>query len=321
MNQLVSVVIPVFNTEEHLERCVSSLIHQTYAPLEIVLVDDGSTDKSGELCDSFAAENPTIRVFHTSNCGASHARNIGIEESKGDYLIFVDSDDYVDEQMVEELAKDMNRNNSDLSISALEKSEQEDFCIDLKPENESGILFLSEKHLIFGPTQKLYKSKHAKEIVFPENVKYGEDLLFNLDYLRRIKTVSYINKCFYHYCRRDNTLSTKVRWNMFDNDIFLHESLMKWYDEIGVLGNRIKTFLYNRILDTAINSICLTFLKECPLNQIEIEKLIRRIITNELVVNSLQIADTSKYARWQIDLIKQQKARALSCIALIKRAI
>lgn len=321
MNELVSVVVPVFNTEDHLERCVSSLLHQTYVPLEIILVDDGSTDRSGELCDEFAAGNACVRVFHTLNYGVSHARNIGTKESKGVFLTFVDSDDYVDKNMVEELVKDIKKNSSDLSVSALENNEEPDFCIDLNSENEDKVFFLSEKYLIFGPTQKLYRTKYAKEAVFPENVKYGEDLLFNIDYLRRIKTVSYIKKCFYHYCRSENSLSARVRWDMFDNDIVLHESLMRWYEEIGVMRNRIKAFLYDRILDTAVNSICMTFRKDCSMSREETEEFIKRIIINDLVVSSLQIADTSKYAKWQIDLIKRRKAKILSCIALFKRVI
>lgn len=100
---MISVVVPVYNTKEYLERCVKSLLAQTYTDMEIILVDDGSTDGSGEICDRFAAGEQRIRVFHKENGGSSSARNLGIDNAKGDYIGFVDSDDYVDADMYERL--------------------------------------------------------------------------------------------------------------------------------------------------------------------------------------------------------------------------
>ena len=92
---LISVIVPVYNIEKYLERCVNSIREQTYTNLEILLVDDGSTDSSGTICDKFAEEDNRVRVFHKENGGSSSARNLGIAEAKGEYLGFVDSDDYI----------------------------------------------------------------------------------------------------------------------------------------------------------------------------------------------------------------------------------
>ncbi len=100
---MISVIVPVYNTKEYLERCVNSLLAQTYGDMEIILVDDGSTDGSGRLCDEFAAKDPRIRVAHKENGGSSSARNLGISLAKGEYIGFVDSDDYVDADMYERL--------------------------------------------------------------------------------------------------------------------------------------------------------------------------------------------------------------------------
>ena len=100
---MISVIVPVYNTKQYLERCVKSLQAQTFSELEILLVDDGSTDGSGELCDKFAAEDPRVKVFHKENGGSSSARNLGILKAAGEYLGFVDSDDYVDSDMYERL--------------------------------------------------------------------------------------------------------------------------------------------------------------------------------------------------------------------------
>ena len=98
---LISVIVPVYNIENYLERCVNSIREQTYNNLEILLVDDGSTDSSGALCDRFAEADERIRVFHKENGGSSSARNLGIAEAKGEYLGFVDSDDYISANMYE----------------------------------------------------------------------------------------------------------------------------------------------------------------------------------------------------------------------------
>lgn len=100
---MISVIVPVYNTKEYLERCVNSLLTQTYQDMEIILVDDGSTDGSGEICDRFAEREERIRAFHKENGGSSSARNLGIDNAKGDYIGFVDSDDYVDADMYERL--------------------------------------------------------------------------------------------------------------------------------------------------------------------------------------------------------------------------
>ncbi len=100
---MISVIVPVYNTREYLERCVNSVLVQTYQDMEIILVDDGSTDGSGEICDGFAERDGRVRVFHKENGGSSSARNLGIENAKGDYVGFVDSDDYVDADMYERL--------------------------------------------------------------------------------------------------------------------------------------------------------------------------------------------------------------------------
>lgn len=118
---LVSIIVPVYNIMEYLPRCVESLRNQTYENIEILLVDDGSTDGTGALCDRLAAEDPGIRVFHKENGGSSSARNLGIAQAKGDYLGFVDSDDYVEPDMYERLYRAIERN--DLPIAQTGRDE------------------------------------------------------------------------------------------------------------------------------------------------------------------------------------------------------
>ena len=116
MSKLISVIVPVYNVEKYLEKCVSSIVNQTYKNLEIMLVDDGSTDSSGKMCDEFAKKDDRIKVIHKPNGGLSDARNSALKIAKGDYIGFVDSDDYIADDMFETLCDLMEDNNSDISI-------------------------------------------------------------------------------------------------------------------------------------------------------------------------------------------------------------
>ena len=103
MQPLLSIIVPIYNVEQYLDRCIQSILNQTYQNLEIILVDDGSTDNSGEICDAFMMQDERVRVFHQENQGAAQAKNVGLREARGQYITIVDSDDIVKENMIEAL--------------------------------------------------------------------------------------------------------------------------------------------------------------------------------------------------------------------------
>ena len=112
----ISVIVPVYNVEQYLERCVDSIINQTYKNLEIILVNDGSTDNSGQLCDELAKKDSRIRVIHKENGGVSEARNFGVKEISGEYVIFIDSDDYINKRMINVLYSQIKLEEADVSV-------------------------------------------------------------------------------------------------------------------------------------------------------------------------------------------------------------
>ena len=116
MKELVSIIVPVYNLEKYIEKCVRSLLQQTYTNVEIILVDDGSRDESGEICDRLASEDSRIKVIHKENGGLSSARNCGIENATGEYIMFVDGDDFISELMVEKLYVALKDNCADISV-------------------------------------------------------------------------------------------------------------------------------------------------------------------------------------------------------------
>lgn len=179
---MISVIVPVYNTKEYLERCVNSLLMQTYQDMEIILVDDGSTDGSGEICDRFAEREERIRAFHKENGGSSSARNLGIDNAKGEYIGFVDSDDYVDADMYERLydavceyhvnAAQVGRDETDADGNTLP-----DICI--PPERDECIApekFMEELLMHRGDCSFCTKLI-CREMFFRENSSSGESLL------------------------------------------------------------------------------------------------------------------------------------------------
>ncbi|EHZ61025.1 glycosyl transferase 2 family protein [Streptococcus pneumoniae GA47210] len=116
MEDLISIVVPVYNVEKYLKKSIESILNQTYQNIEILLVDDGSTDSSGKICESFSKVDPRIRVFHKENGGLSDARNFGIEQMKGQYVAFIDSDDYISKDYVWKLYSSIKNNDSEVSI-------------------------------------------------------------------------------------------------------------------------------------------------------------------------------------------------------------
>lgn len=121
----VTVVVPVFNVEKYLHQCIESLLNQTYRNLEIILVDDGSTDNSGAICDKYRQKDQRIKVIHKCNQGLGFARNSGMKETTSDYITFMDSDDYADEDMIEELMRPIIDENADTVIGGFKKVNDE----------------------------------------------------------------------------------------------------------------------------------------------------------------------------------------------------
>lgn len=201
---MISIVVPVYKAEQHVGRCVDSILAQSFTNFEIILIDDGSPDRSGIICDEFAKSDERIRVIHKKNGGVSSARNAGIEVSSGEWLCFVDSDDYIVPTYLEDFCI---AGGQDLLIQGYKKEYQNgmvecfgfDNCTsDSIPE----ILSYTElNYIINSPCFKLFKKQIVKEnnIKFDEKTSYGEDHLFVLDYLKHIHNINYSNSKGYIY--------------------------------------------------------------------------------------------------------------------------
>lgn len=214
----VSVIIPTYNYEKYIDRCVSSVIRQTLRDIEIILVDDGSTDNTPAICDSLAEKDPRIKVIHKKNGGAASARNAGLEIASGEYACFFDSDDSVSENMVESLYNRLTESGADICSCLLslggEKLGNYDKEIIEFPQIKLGsaIPELMNTNLVpYSPCNSLYRLDIIKKysIVFSDYKKvFSEDALFNLMYFCVTRKRAYVNEPMYQINRHDGSLMT-----------------------------------------------------------------------------------------------------------------
>lgn len=213
--QLISVIVPVYNVEPYVEKCINSILQQTYQNIELLLVDDGSTDNSGAICDSFAKKDDRIRVLHQSNGGVSVARNVGLKNARGEFVLFVDADDYADEDMCSELLSVAIETNADIVFSDFYYDN--DTRVSLCSSNDNRVVTLSDQQdILFMVTDfdnkaginvwaKLFNRSKISNIWFKNGTPLGEDQLFVFEAVLSSKRVSKINKPFYHYVMRDGS--------------------------------------------------------------------------------------------------------------------
>ena len=220
---VISVIVPVYNVEKYLERCLSSIINQTFKNLEIILVDDGSKDSSGKICDEYLKKDRRIKVFHTENKGVCSARNIGIENSKGNWITFVDSDDWLEEEFCEELYKEIIRENSDVALCGYYRvigRNKEKINCDIKDKfvdsNQYLIKSLNPQTGYGFSHMKLYRSECIKNIKFNEELVVGEDALFNEMISENIKKGVVLSKPLYNYRINQNSVVKRYDEKYFE---------------------------------------------------------------------------------------------------------
>lgn len=226
-NKLISIIVPVYKVEEYLPKCVESLIGQTYKKLEIILVDDGSPDRCPMLCDEYALQDSRIKVIHKENGGLADARNAGIDIMSGEYVTFVDSDDYIHPQMVELLFKAMEQEKSDVAVSSWESVTEQDeknypvYAIDqytnfTGKEIQEKYIIKSDDRITFTVAwAKLYKSELFQTIRYPKG-KLHEDEYTTYKVLYNAERITYVDVPLYYYLTRESSIMGAFKAKRFD---------------------------------------------------------------------------------------------------------
>lgn len=232
---VISVIVPVYNVEPYLHKCLDSVVNQTYENLEILIVDDGSTDESGRICDEYT-KDVRVKVFHTENRGLSAARNLGLDNANGDWIGFVDSDDWIEPDMYEVLLKSAMETGADvvecgIFIKYPDRTERHKRYNRVLTGSEA-IRALLEEELSENAWNKLWKKSCFKSIRFPEG-RIFEDIATTYKIYKGINRLSSIKAEKYHYEQREGSLSRKKTMkNLSDFWLSHYERFMELYDEV-----------------------------------------------------------------------------------------
>ena len=214
---LISIIIPAYNIENYIAKCLDSLLNQTYKNIEIIVVDDGSSDNTGKVIDDYSSKYDNIKVIHKKNAGVSSARNSGIEVASGDYIGFVDGDDTVDENMFEILIKNAIKYDADISHCGYKMvfPSRIDYYHNtgtlVEQNNEIGLKdLLTGNRVEPGLWNKIYKKELFKDIKIDESIKINEDLLINYYLFKKAEKSIFYDKCFYNYTLRKGSAATST---------------------------------------------------------------------------------------------------------------
>lgn len=264
MKSSISIIVPIYKVESYLDRCINSLVGQTYKNIEIILVDDGSPDKCPQKCDDWAAKNSRIVVIHKENGGLSDARNAGIKRASGDYLLFVDSDDYIELDSCEKFIEIADKTQADIIVgNALQENPRGLIHMD-RTNLEEGRLYSSTDFIKLAINARewyapawfsLYKRSMYKE----KHLEYTKGLLHeDMEMLPRVffaaQTVSYLNEEFYHYVTRDDSIMGSA--NKQKNGKHIMKIYAEWKS------------LFDSVEDTELKRLLYGFLVKCYLRSV-----------------------------------------------------
>lgn len=304
--ELVSIIVPVYNAEEYIGTCIESIQKQSYQNIEILLVDDGSMDKSAEICDKYQQEDSRIKVFHRKNHGVSSSRNYGIEYATGDYIQFVDADDSLEPETVEENLKIVKETGAELVFFSfryhivdenkiLDKVFSEMFVGNAEEFFNKFFVTLINRELINPPWNKFISKKLLKntKVRFHEEYSICEDMAFSIEILNESKLTAFNPKMHYNY----NLKSTGSLVFRFHENYF--EALSYYYQKALQYCNRFKENEEAlRILDTSYVSLTIMYLKQisCYGNWDLKQKLnkIRSITYDSNLQNALRNSELGK---------------------------
>lgn len=235
----VTVIIPVYNAENYLVECINSVIEQTYRELQIILIDDGSNDSSGQICDQYQKCDSRIEVIHQENSGVGSARNIGLNHALGNYITFIDCDDVINGQMIEILVEKAIQNSLDIVVttlsrsrSVLKKTEVGNVRLyNFETITDDEFSDLLSKELLSGILGKLYKREFLENKRFRLGQQWGEDLCFNLKLFEMKPIIGFSDDSLYYYRVTQGSLSVGFKKNKYDDLIYTYKRLFSYICE------------------------------------------------------------------------------------------
>lgn len=295
-----SIIIPVYNCDKFLRRCIDSIINQEYRNIEIILIDDGSKDNSAKLCDDYANKDKRIKVIHKENAGVSQARNDGLKIAVGKYICFLDADDYIDDKYfieIEEILekyKDIELINfgfysdvDDFNFNKLSSDviNYEDRLYESHDDIKKDFINLWDHSMLYNPVNKVYVKEilDRNDITFP-NFNWGEDVFFNKCYLNVINSMYNSDKCFYHYVReREGAVTKSYKPEIFEIRKKEFEDFNEYFQQWKIEKNDYYEFSCRRYIERILGCIENVYCSKMKFKDRyrEIKKIIKDPITRE----------------------------------------
>lgn len=251
---LVSIIVPIYNTQRYLKKCLDSICNQSFSNIEILLVNDGSTDESLSIITEYEKMDNRLSVIDHNNAGVSVARNIGLNKAKGDYVLFIDSDDWIEKDMVETLVNNAILSHSDIACCQYDKSVRNDISkFEVWNQEKTLKEFIIHKKINGSLVNKLIKRELIDRIRFDPKIKYGEDALFCWQCLIKINSFCITNKILYHVTMHEDSASGGGSYKPIRRDcIVVWEKIT---DSAAVISDRLKTMSRAQLANMAFYSL------------------------------------------------------------------
>lgn len=263
-NELISIIVPIYNTEKYLGQCLDSIINQSYTNFEVLLVNDGSTDSSGIICQEYVENDSRFRYFEKDNGGVASARNLGLERSSGAYITFIDSDDWVEQNYLEVLYTALKENDTDVAISTYKRfaqdgvfylrsySKENDEFLNIGKRNRNSFLEILPKlgeldHSFYSISSKLIKRKIIGNLLFDEQVSYAEDLNFFFHLYLGVESVVFVRDYTYVYRTHDASTSQNVNELQALQELEIFKKMFQQIDRMG-----LPTFHYFKRMENVV---------------------------------------------------------------------
>lgn len=320
-DSLISIVIPIYNAEKYLEECLNSIKNQTYKNIEVIMVNDGSKDDSETICKRFSEDDTRFRYFTKVNGGVSSARNLGLDNVKGEYITFIDADDWIAEKHLELLINSIKKTNSDIGVSSYKEFNNKDtYYIRVYTKQEKNLLNFEkmnrDKFLSLFPklmsanvcfnnaVSKLFRKDLVKNLRFDTSIKYGEDLDFYFRLYLNVDSISYVDELTYVYRIHGDSTTSNFNQEHAEQELTIFKQMYEKIQEIGLptihYFNKLKKLLGLR-MDFLANKVLLN-------EYLEFLKNIEKTVTypNTLISVVIPIYNVSPYLRLCLESIKNQ---------------
>lgn len=319
----VSVIMPVYGVEKYVGKAIESIQAQTLKDFEFLIVDDGTKDHSGTICDEYAAKDPRITVIHKENGGAPSARNAAMDIAKGKYYYFMDSDDWAEPTMLEDMVALAEKTDAQLVVTGYyidtyysdtayytQEQTQPDALYESKEAFRHAAYALFDANLLYTPWNKLYRGDYLRENNLRFSNTFWDDFPFNLSVIRDIERVAVSSEKYYHFMRaRAESETAKYHANMYEKREEEHRWMVELYDYWDVHDEASMEFVARRYIERVIGCIENVANPACSLSRKEKHAEIRRIITSKTVRTQLPLMKArSKYMKLMLVPIRMKNA-------------